>query len=155
MNLKKLFRKGENRRQARGGRLRPEGVKKSYYELLEEVTLWNVENTRILQILTAKLTEERLTRWSEALSGGVRKKIRGPGNSRDLEIYREIYQFICHERTTLLTEPTMKNARKQEKTDPILLCIICGIRTMQKERGHPGLLDTIKFRLLEKEFGKK
>ena len=122
--------------------------------MLEEITQWNTENTRILEILREELPEGLLARWSEALSGGMRKKMQGAESSPDVGIYREIYRFISRQRAFLLTEPSMKNARKFERTDSITLCIICGIRALQKESGDVGLMDTIKFGLLDRRFGK-
>ncbi|NIQ38766.1 MAG: hypothetical protein GTN81_09265 [Proteobacteria bacterium] len=155
MILKRLFRrKGEI--QPRSG-VHPNNQEgpRSYNEILEEITQWNIENTRILDILRKELPEQRLTRWSEAFSGGLRKKMRRSETTSDLETYREIYRFICHQRVSLLKEPSMRNAKKLERTDPILLCIICGIRAIQKEMGHEGLIDTIKFGLLEKNLANK
>lgn len=154
MILKKLFRKRTDGRPRYSGEPGIQVKCKSYDDMLEEITQWNIENTRILEILRERLPEELLARWSEALSGGIRKKIQGAESSLNLGIYHEIYRFICHQRTSLLTEPSMKNARKLERTDPIILCIICGIRAIQKERDHGGLMDTIKFGLLERKFAK-
>ncbi|NIO04373.1 MAG: hypothetical protein GTN74_07070 [Proteobacteria bacterium] len=152
--LKKRFRKTGDSQRTCGADLKPHGRHQSYNEMLDDITQWNAENTQILEILRKKLPEQRLARWSEALSGGVRRKLRGSENPEDVAILSEIYRFICHERVALLKEPSMRKARKGERTEPITLCIICGIRAIQKERGHTTLLDTIKFGLLEKKFAK-
>jgi hypothetical protein len=153
--FKRLFRRRGENQPTSGTHPNSQEEPKSYNEILEEITQWNIENTKILEILREELPEQRLARWSEALSGGLRQKMRRSETSPDLETYREIYRFICHQRASLLTEPSMRNAKKLEKTDPILLCIICGIRAIQKKMGHEGLIDTIKFGILEKNLANK
>jgi hypothetical protein len=57
------------------------------------------------------------------------------------------------QRIKLLGNPTMREAKGIEKTDPLSVCIICGIRALQRERGLPGLMNTMKLKLLERYFG--
>jgi hypothetical protein len=40
-----------------------------------------------------------------------------------------------------------------EKTDPLSVCIICGIRVLQRERGLSGVMNTMKLQLLERYLG--
>jgi hypothetical protein len=64
---------------------------------------------------------------------GIRKVVKGPaysGRSRD---YRE--------------------AKRLEKTDSLSMCIVCGTRVLQRERGLPGVMNTMKLHLLERYLG--
>ena len=127
---------------------------RTYDELIDEIMRWNIEQTDILSALKSEIEEERLDSWSMALETGVRKGLNpasGPIDKNPLfPIFLDLHKFIRGLRTKLLTNPTMKNVRKMEKTDSLSVCIICGIRALQKERGAKRLIDTIQWMLLER-----
>ena len=63
----------------------PRGEKnrlKTYEERMDEITLWNIEHTDILEVLRRKIQEEMLISWSKALSIGIRMVFKGPGYSK-------------------------------------------------------------------------
>jgi hypothetical protein len=130
---------------------------RSYAQLLDEIVAWNIENTDILEVLRSEVEEERLAAWSDALEQGIRKNLsHTSGKMEDNPlyfIYLDLYKFIKTVRQKLLMNPTMKNVKKMEKSDSLSLCIICGIRAMQKERGGRGLIDTLQWMLLERYLG--
>jgi len=64
-----------------------------------------------------------------------------------------LYQFIGKQRIQLLGNPTMKEAKGIEKMDPLSVCIVCGIRVLQSERGLSGMINTMKLKLLERYLG--
>jgi hypothetical protein len=115
---------------------------------------WNTEKTDILNVLRSEVEEKRFVSWSLALETGVRKGLDPASGQVDrgplFPIFLDLYKFIKGLRTKLLTNPTMKNVRKMEKTDSLSVCIICGIRALQKERGAKRLIDTIQWMLLER-----
>ena len=127
---------------------------RTYDQLLDEIVAWNIENTDILELLRSEVEEERLTAWSDALEKGIRKNLSpSSGKMEDnplYSIYLDLYKFIKALRQKLLMNPTMKNVKKMEKSDSLSLCIICGIRAMQKERGDRRLIDTLQWMLLER-----
>ncbi len=136
-----------------------EGVQKenrSYDELMDEITDYHVEETRILEILREKISEETLKIWSKALEQGIKRRMtrsESPGDSgEDRETLQKIYQFILAERIRLLSEQSMKKAKKMGAVDPISVCIVCGIRALQRERGLHGLMSTMKFKIMERYF---
>ena len=144
----------------RGGKRRGPGREqaglKTYEERMDEITQWNIQHTDILRVLGREIGQGRLTSWSKALSIGIRRIIKGSGDSTGREEYeslRDLDQFIVKQRIKLLGNPTMREAKGIEKTDPLSVCIICGIRALQRERGLPGLMNTMKLKLLERYFG--
>ena len=146
-----------------GQRLRgglPPPIKKedrTYDELIDEIMKWNIEQTDILSVLRNEIQEGKLDSWSLALETGVRRALDpalGPIDKSPLfPIFLDLYKFIKGLRTKLLTNPTMKNVRKMEKADSLSVCIICGIRALQKERGAKRMIDTIQWMLLERYLG--
>jgi hypothetical protein len=130
---------------------------RTYDELIDEIMKWNIEQTDILSVLRKEIEEGRLDSWSLALETGVRRGLdsaSGPVDKSPLfPIFLDLHKFIRGLRTKLLTNPTMKNVRKMEKADSLSVCIICGIRALQKERGAKKLIDTIQWMLLERYLG--
>jgi len=130
---------------------------RTYDELMDEIMTWNIEQTDILNVLRSEIEEERLHSWSLALETGVRKGLDPASGHIDknplFPIFLDLHKFIRGLRTKLLTNPTMKNVRKMEKTDSLSVCIICGIRALQKERDAKRLIDTIQWMLLERYLG--
>ena len=129
---------------------------KTYDERMDEITRWNIEHTDILDVLRKQLQEERLISWSKALSIGIRRVLKGPGysgRSPEYESLRDLDQFIAKQRIELLGNPTMKEAKGIERMEPLSVCIICGIRFLQGERGLPGMMNTMKLKLLERYLG--
>jgi hypothetical protein len=130
---------------------------RTYVQMMDEITTWNIDRTDILEVLRREIEEERLATWSRALEGGIRK---GVGSyARDIEesplfpVYSDLYRFVKGLRPKLLKNPTMKNAKGIEKLDSISVCIICGIRALQKERGVEHLITTFQWKLLERYLG--
>ncbi len=130
---------------------------RTYDELIDEIMKWNIEQTDILSMLKSEIEEERLDSWSLALETGVRKGLNPASGHMDksplFPIFLDLHKFIGGLRTKLLTNPTMKNVKKMEKADSLSVCIICGIRALQKERGAKRLIDTIQWMLLERYLG--
>jgi hypothetical protein len=130
---------------------------RSYDELINEIMEWNIEHTDILDLLRNEIEEERLAAWSSALEVGVRKGLASPSGkmeeSQFFSIFLDLYRFVRNLRTRLLTNPTMKNVWKTEKSDSLCVCIISGIRALQKERGDTRLLNTLHWILLERYLG--
>lgn len=129
---------------------------KTYEERMDEITRWNIEHTDILEVLRREVQEERLIAWSRALGIGIRKVVKGPaysGRSGEYEALRDLSQFIAKQRRKLLGNPTMREAKGLEKTDSLSICIICGIRVLQRERGLSGVMNTMKLQLLERYLG--
>ena len=130
---------------------------RTYDELIDEIMRWNIEQTDILSVLKSEIEEGRLDSWSLALETGVRRGLDPASGHVDksplFPIFLDLHKFIRGLRTKLLTNPTMKNVRKMEKTDSLSVCIICGIRALQKERGTKRLMDTIQWMLLERYLG--
>jgi len=118
---------------------------------------WNVGHTDILVVLRKEVEVERLASWSRALEVGVRKGLTsasgGVEESSLFSVFLDLYKFVIHLRTKLLPNPTMKNAKKMEKSDSLVVCIISGIRALQKETGAKQLLNTIHWILLERYLG--
>ena len=130
---------------------------RDYDQLLDELMIWNIHHTNILEILQTEINEERLTHWSQALEKGVRKGLTSPSEKTEANplspVYLDLYRFVRGLRTKLLLHPTMKNAKGLEKLDSISVCIICGIRALQKEKGAKRLINTFQWRLLERYLG--
>ncbi len=132
------------------------GNSKSYDERMDEITHWNIEHTDILEVLREQIKDDRLISWSKALGIGIRRVLRGPGysgRSPEYESLRDLIRFIAEQRIKLLGNPTMKEARGIEKMDPLSVCVVCGIRVLQRERGLPGMINTMKLKLLERYLG--
>jgi hypothetical protein len=130
---------------------------RTYDELIDEIMKWNIEQTDILNVLRSEIEEGRLDSWSLALETGVKRGLNPASGYIDksplFTIFLDLHKFIRGLRTKLLTNPTMKNVRKMQKTDSLSVCIICGIRALQKERGAKRLIDTIQWMLLERYLG--
>jgi hypothetical protein len=150
-----LFRR---RKPLRGGGKKPEprggetGLT-SYDERMDEITQWNIEHTDILEILRREIKEERLISWSNALHIGIRKVLKKPEHVRGTPEYdalRDLDQFIAKQRIKLLRNPSTRDARGIEKMDSLSVCIVCGIRALQQEKGLPGAMNTLKLKLLER-----
>ena len=130
---------------------------RTYDQFMDELMSWNINQTDILSILRNEIEEERLKNWSLALEKGIRK---GLGSSLTkaeenplLPIYVDLFRFVKEIRSKLLTNLTMKNAKGMEKLDPLSVCIICGIRALQKEREAPRLMTTFQWKLIERYLG--
>jgi hypothetical protein len=142
-----------------GGKLEPPTDKgtRSYDELIDEIMEWNVGHTDILVVLQKEIEAERLASWSRALEMGVRRGLASPSEKVEesslFPIFLDLYKFVIHLRTRLLSNPKMKDVRKMEKSDSLITCIICGIRALQKESGAKQLLNTIHWILLERYLG--
>jgi hypothetical protein len=130
---------------------------RTYDELIDEIMKWNIEQTDILSVLRREIEEGRLDSWSLALETGVRRGLNPASGHIDksplFPIFLDLHKFVKGLRTKLLTNPTMKNVKKMEKTDSLSVCVICGIRALQKERGAKRLIDTIQWMLLERYLG--
>jgi len=130
---------------------------RTYDELIDEIMQWNIEQTDILSVLNSEIEEGRLDSWSLALETGIRRGLNPASGKIDksplFPIFLDLHKFIKELRTKLLANPTMKNVRKMEKADSLSVCIVCGIRAMQKERGAKRLIDTIQWMLLERYLG--
>jgi hypothetical protein len=151
-----LFRGGG---QGRGGRIEPPVNKeeKSYDQLIDELMAWNIEHTDILGILRKEIDEERLLKWSDALEKGIRKNLDSNFGKREdnpfFPVYIDLYQFVRGLRIKLLGNPAMKNVKPLEKSDSLVVCIICGIRVLQKEKGAKRLIDTLQWMMIERYLG--
>jgi len=130
---------------------------RSYDELIDEIMKWNIEQTDILDVLRHEIEEERLAAWSRALEVGVRKGLASASGkveeSQFFSIFLDLYRFVRNLRTKLLTNSTMKNVWKTEKSDSLCVCIISGIRALQIESGSKRLLNTLHWILLERYLG--
>ena len=130
---------------------------RSYDELIDEIMEWNIDHTDILEVLRNEVGEERLATWSHALDAGVRKGL-GSASGKVEEspfysVFLDLYKFVKNLRPKLLTNPTMNNVKRMEKSDSLCLCIICGIRALQMESGAKRLLNTLHWILLERYLG--
>lgn len=130
---------------------------RTYDELIDEIMGWNIDHTGILDVLRSEIEEERLTTWSRALEVGVRKGLTFPSGKVEesslFPVFLDLYKFVIKLRPKLLTNPTMQNVKKMEKSDSLCLCIICGIRALQRESGAKRLLNTLHWILLERYLG--
>ena len=130
---------------------------RTYDELIDEIMGWNIDHTGILDVLRSEIEEERLTTWSRALEVGVRKGLTSPSGKVEesslFPVFLDLYKFVIKLRPKLLTNPTMQNVKKMEKSDSLCLCIICGIRALQRESGAKRLLNTLHWILLERYLG--
>ncbi len=127
---------------------------RSYDELIDEIMEWNIEHTDILEVLRREIEEERLATWSRALEVGVRKGLASSSGKVEespfFSAFLDLYQYIIRLRPKLLTNPTMQHVKRMEKSDSLCLCIICGIRALQRESGATRLLNTLHWILLER-----
>jgi len=118
---------------------------------------WNIDHTDILTVLQREVEEERLTSWSHALEKGISRGLASPSRKAEdsplYPVFLDLYQFIRNLRPKLLTNPTMNNVKKTGKMDSLSVCIICGIRAMQRQRGDKRLLNTLHWILLERYLG--
>lgn len=130
---------------------------RSYDELIDEIMEWNIDHTNILEVLRNEVGEERLVAWSSALEVGVRKGLASPSGKVEespfFPTFFDLYKFVKNLRPKLLTNPTMNNVKRMEKSDSLCLCIICGIRALQMESGAKRLLNTLHWILLERYLG--
>lgn len=141
--------KGGARPEPSGGEAR----RKTYEERMDEITRWNVEHTDIIEVLRGQIQEERLILWSRALRIGIRRAFKKPEHapaSPQHEAFRDLDQFIMKQRVRLLGNRTMRQAKGMGKMDPVSVCIICGIRALQRQTGVSGLVNTIKVNLVER-----
>jgi hypothetical protein len=131
---------------------------RTYDELIDELMEWNIEQTDILEVLRSEIGQERLDSWSLALETGVRRGLDPASGHIErsplFPIFLDLYKFIKGLRTKLLTNPTMKNVKKMEKSDSLCVCILCGIRALQLERGAKRPINTLHWILLERYFGR-
>ncbi len=130
---------------------------RSYDELIDEIMEWNVSHTDILVVLRKEIEVDRLASWSHALEVGVKKGLASASGKVEeaplFPVFLDLYKFVIHLRTKLLSNPTMKDVRKMGKSDSLITCIICGIRALQKESGTKQLLNSIHWILLERYLG--
>jgi hypothetical protein len=130
---------------------------RSYDELIDEIMEWNIDRTNILDVLRSEIEEERLATWSRALEVGVRKGLASPSGKVEesslFPVFLDLYKFVKNLRPKLLMNPTMSNVKKMEKSDSLCVCILCGIRALQRESGAKRLLNTLHWILLERYLG--
>jgi hypothetical protein len=130
---------------------------RSYDELIDEIMEWNTDHTDILDVLRSEIEEERLATWSRALDMGMRKGLDSPSGKAEesslFPVFLDLYKFVIHLRTKLLTDPTMKDVKRMGKSDALIVCIICGIRALQMESGAKRRLNTLHWILLERYLG--
>lgn len=130
---------------------------KTYEQLIDELMVWNVERTDILGILRKEVDEERLSRWSDALEKGVRKNLDCNLSQREKNplypVYLDLYQFVRGLRAKLLGNPGMEQMKSLKRSDSLIVCILCGIRALQKERGTKRPIDTLQWMLIERYLG--
>lgn len=130
---------------------------RTYDELMDELVQWNIDHTDILTVLRKEVESKRLESWSDALEKGIRKNLSPPfGKKEDnplFPVFVDLYRFVKNLRVRLLTNPTMKNVKPMQRSDSISVCIICGIRALQKEMGARRLIDTLQWMMLERYLG--
>jgi len=155
----KIFDLLKGGRQEREGKDEPPVVKeeRSYDQLMNELMEWNIEHTNILEILRKEVGEERLSKWSDALEKGIRKNLNSnlgkQENNPYFPVFLDLYKFVRNFRTKLLGDPTMKQAKPLGRSDTLVVCIICGIRALQKEKGAKRPIDTLQWMVLERYLG--
>jgi len=149
--------KGRGQDRKREAEPRIEKETRTYDQLMDEVTDWNIHHTDILELLRHEVEEERLATWSQALGVGIRKGLSSTsGNVKEgplFPVFLDLYRFVNGLRTKLLANPTMKNVKRMERSDSLLVSIVCGIRALQKERGVKSLIDSLQWMLLERYLG--
>jgi hypothetical protein len=143
-----------------GGR-RPEPLIKTenrtYDELIDEIMKWNIEHTDILSVLRNEVKDQRLAAWSDALETGIRRGlVSSSGKTEEASLFHvflDLYRFINNMRIKLLMNPTMNNVKRMEKSDSLCVCILCGIRALQMERGAKRPINTLHWILLGRYLG--
>lgn len=146
-------------RQEKRGRNGPPLKKeeRSYDQLIDELMVWNIEHTDIVEILRKEVDEERLLKWSDALEKGVRKnldpKLGKQEDNPHFPVYLDLYKFVRSLRTRLLGNPAVKNLKPLERSDSLVVCIICGLRALQKEKGAKRPIDTLQWMMIERYLG--
>lgn len=129
---------------------------RTYEEMMDELMAWNLEHTDILEMLRNEVEEKRLAAWSDALEKGIRKSFSSSEKMEDnplFPVYLDLYKFVKGLRPKLLMNPTMNNVRRMGKSDALSVCVICGIRALQKEKGAGRPIDTLQWMLLERYLG--
>ena len=130
---------------------------RSYDQLMNELMAWNIEHTNILEILRQEIEEERLLNWSDALEKGIRKNLDSSSGRKEenpyFPVYLDLYKFVRSLRTKLLGNPSMKDMKSVGKSDSLAVCIICGIRALQKDKGAKRPMDTLQWMVLERYLG--
>lgn len=144
-----------------GGRGRTEPPvnkeERSYDQLIDELMAWNIEHTGILEILRMEVGEERLSKWSDALEKGIRRNFDSNSGKREhnpcFPVYLDLYQFVRGLRTKLSGNPAMKSVKSLERSDSLVVCILCGIRALQKEKEAKRPIDTLQWMMMERYLG--
>jgi len=147
-----------------GGKRRGEGEEppinkeeRSYDQLMDELMTWNIEHTGILEILRKEVEEGRLSQWSDVLEKGIRKNLDSKFGTKEdnpyFPVYLDLYKFVRSLKTKLMGDPTMKQAKPLGRSDSLVICIICGIRALQKEKGAKRPMDTLQWMVLERYLG--
>jgi len=155
----KIFDLLKGGRQERGSRDEPPVNKeeRSYEQLMDELMTWNIEHTGILEILRKEVEEGRLSQWSDALEKGIRKNLDSKFGMKEdnpyFPAYLDLFKFVRSLRTKLLGNPSMKDVKPLGKSDSLVVCIICGIRALQKEKGAKRPIDTLQWMVLERYLG--
>lgn len=155
MGILELLKGGQR---GKGGPEPPTQIEtRTYDELMDELVQWNIDHTDILNILRKEVESKRLESWSDALEKGIRKNLSPPSGKKEdnplFPVFLDLYRFVKNLRVRLLANPTMKNVRPMERSDSISVCIICGIRALQKEIGARRLIDTLQWMMLERYLG--
>ena len=125
---------------ARGGPEPPTKIEnRTYDELIDEIMEWNIEQTDILNVLRSEIEEERLDSWSLALETGVRRGLDpASGNIEKnplFPIFLDLHKFIKGLRTKLLTNPTMKNVKKDGEDRILFVSASSAVSGLCKRRG--------------------
>jgi hypothetical protein len=145
--------------QGRGGKNEPPVHKeeRSYEQLIDDLMAWNIEHTDILEILRKEVGEERLSKWSDALEKGIRKNLDSSSGKQEdnlyFPVYLDLYKFVRNLRTKLLGNPSMKDMKSVGRSDSLVVCIICGLRALQKEKDAKRPIDTLQWMVLERYLG--
>ena len=145
--------------QGRGGKNEPPVHKeeRSYEQLIDDLMAWNIEHTDILEILRKEVGEERLSKWSDALEKGIRKNLDSSSCKQEdnlyFPVYLDLYKFVRNLRTKLLGNPSMKDMKSVGRSDSLVVCIICGLRALQKEKDAKRPIDTLQWMVLERYLG--
>jgi hypothetical protein len=151
------FFKGGGQRGGRGPEPLIKTENRTYDELIDEIMEWNIGHTDILSVLKNEVQDQRLAAWSDALETGIRRGlVSSSGKTEETSLFHvflDLYRFINNMRTKLLMNPTMNNVKRMEKSDSLCVCILCGIRALQMERGAKRPINTLHWILLERYLG--
>ena len=151
------FLKGREPKDRDKSQLSIEMENRTYDELIDEIMKWNIEQTDILSVLKSEIEVGRLATWSRALEVGIRKGLGSPSGKIEespfFAAFLDLHKFVTSLRQKLLTNPTMKNVWKMEKSDSLCVCILSGIRALQRESEAKRLLNTLHWILLERYLG--